>query len=367
MGSLVSVVAEVEGAIASGDQARRVTMLRRMTSLFTDEASRLDETQVAAFDEVILRLSRDIEIRARAELSERLADVANAPRQVVRRLAFDESAEVAGPVLERSTRIEEGDLVQIATERGQGHLMSLSRRSTLSERVTDMIVIRGDSSVVRSVAGNGGARFSTGGFNVLTERARDDNALQDTLQKRRDVPPGHQAQLVALAKERARAKLAEEFDADAASAAIAVAAQAVKKDDPALAAAIATVERRARPGAGLGIEESDVVAWITGGQTTEALVALARMAGVPPQMAVTAYEAAHYDPLLFLVRSVRFGWATLKMFLTAKNGGKAPDQDTMRSAFEAFQGLSVATAQRVVRFTAVRGQAAPGMAAPDAA
>jgi uncharacterized protein (DUF2336 family) len=367
VGSLVSVVAEVEGAIASGDQARRVTMLRRMTSLFTDEATRLDETQVAAFDEVILRLSKDIEVRARAELSDRLADVANAPRQTVRRLAFDEAVEVAGPVLERSSRISETDLVQIATERSQGHLMSLSRRASLSERVTDMIVVRGDEAVVRTVAGNGGARFSSGGFSMLTERAREDGALQDTLQKRRDVPPAYQAQLLVLAQERAKAKLAAEFDADAASAAIAAAATAVKKDDPALAAAIATVERRARPGVGLGIEETDVVAWVTGGQTTEALVALARMAGVPPQMAVTAFEAKHYDPLLFLVRSVRFGWGTLKNFIAAKNGGKTPDQDTIRSAFEAFQGLSVATAQRVVRFTAVRGQGAPGETTPNAA
>lgn len=355
MGTLVSVVAEVEGAIASGDQARRVGILRRMTSLFTDEAARLDETQVAAFDEVILRLSRDIETRARVELSERLADVANAPRQVVRRLAFDDAVEVAGPVLERSERLDEGDLVQIAKERGQGHLYALSRRATLSERVTDMIVIRGDETVVRSVAGNGGARFSGGGFSVLTERAKEDETLQTTLAKRRDVPPAHQAQLVALAEARARANLARDFDADAAASAAATVAKAMTQDEAALAAAIAVVERRARPGMGLGLEETDVAAWLSGGQTLEALVALARLAGVPPQMAVGAYEAVHYDPLLFLVRSVRFGWATLKLFLIAKTG-RTPDQDTMRSAFEAFQGLSIATAQRVVRFTAARGQ-----------
>ena len=355
MGTLVSVVAEVEGAIASGDHARRVGMLRRMTSLFTAEAARLDESQVAAFDEVILRLSRDIETRARADLSERLADVANAPRKVVRRLAFDEAVEVAGPVLERSDRIAENDLVQIAKERGQGHLFALSRRATLSERVTDMIVVRGDQKVVRSVAGNDGARFSDGGFTMLTERAREDATLQLTLRKRRDIPPVHQAQLVALAEARARAELAKDYGAETASAATAAVAKTLTKDEAALAAAIAFVERRARPGVGLGIEEGDVTVWIGNGQTIEALVGIARLAGVPPQIALNAYEAVHYDPLLFLVRSVRFGWVTLKMLLTAKTG-QAPDQDTLRSAFEAFQGLSVATAQRVVRFTAAREQ-----------
>lgn len=353
MGTLVSVVHEVESAVASGDQTARVTMLRRMTSLFAGEASRLGEEQVAAFDEVIVRLSQDIEVQARAELAERLADISNAPRRAVRKLAFDVAIEVAGPVLERSTRIEESDLVQIATEQGQGHLFALSRRATLSERVTDMIVIRGDDKVVRSVAGNGGARFSSGGFNVLTERARSDAALHTTLNKRRDIPPAQHAQLVAIAQERARANLAREFDAESASVAAATIAKSLLPDDAALAAAIATVERKALGGTGIGVDEADVVAWVNAGQTTEALVALSRIAGVPPQMAIKAQQAPHYDPLLFLVRSVRFGWGTLKLLLTTKTG-KAPDADTARSAFEAFQALSVSTAQRVVRFTAVR-------------
>lgn len=353
---LSSVVAQVEDAVASGDQVRRVGMLRSMTALFSAEAPRLGEEQVAAFDEVILRLSRDIETKARAELAERLADVGNAPRRVMRDLAFDASIEVAGPVLERSTRLAEGDLVEIAKEKGQGHLLSLSRRASLSERVTDMIVIRGDETVVRTVAGNEGARFSTGGYTMLTERARGDATLQATLVQRRDIPPAHHAQLVAIAEARARAALAQDFDADAASEAVAAAAKGMRPDeDAALAAAIATVERKARAGVGIGVEEADVVAWIHEGRTTEALVALARLAGVPPQMAVRAHQAAHYDPLLFLVRAVRFGWGTLKLLLTAKTG-RAPDADTARSAFEAFQALSVSTAQRVVRFTAVREQ-----------
>ena len=167
MHAISSVVADVEGAIASGDPHKRMGMLRQMTDLFAVEAPRLNEAQIDAFDAVILRLSRDIETRARAELSASLADVANAPRRVVRNLAYDPSADVAGPVLERSTRLEESDLVHIASGAGQQHLMALSRRSTLAERVTDVIVSRGNDQVVRSVAGNQGAREARGRWYVL--------------------------------------------------------------------------------------------------------------------------------------------------------------------------------------------------------
>lgn len=89
------------------------------------------------------------------------------------------------------------------------------------------------------------------------------------------------------------------------------------------------------------------------GQTTNALVALARLAGVPSAIAFNAHAAPTTDPLLFLVRSVRFGWKTLKLLITSRSTG-TPSAEVMQSAFQSFQELSVATAQRVVRFTAAR-------------
>ena len=119
-------------------------------------------------------------------------------------------------------------------------------------------------------------------------------------------------------------------------------------------AAIAAVQRKAGSG---GLVEADVVEWVRSGQIDEALAALAHLAGVPIQIVARAYRSPHYDPLLFILRSVRFGWGTFKAFLTAK-AGRAPPPEIMRSAFEAFQQLSVQTAQRVVRFTAARERAA---------
>jgi hypothetical protein len=68
------------------------------------------------------------------------------------------------------------------------------------------------------------------------------------------------------------------------------------------------------------------------------------------------YEGIHHDPLLFIVRSVRFGWGTLKLLLNARSGMQAASED-LNGAFEAFQQLSIQTAQRVVRFTAARERA----------
>jgi uncharacterized protein (DUF2336 family) len=357
-----SLVGEVEDAVASGDPIKRVDTLRRMTSLFVEQAPNLKETHVTVFDEVILRLARDLEFKARVELSERLADVSNAPLKVVRELAFDQDIQVAGPVLERSSRLDEDDLVAIAHDRGQDHLFALSRRATLSERVTDILVDRGDQRVVRSVADNDGARFSERGFSQLMTRAREDSTLQNILKARRDIPPRQLQELVAIAREKVRETLRDEyaeapdevFDTAVDEAALAAAETMqtnVLIND--FDAATAIVRQKARSG---GLVEDDVVDWIKTGQMEEAIAAMAHLAGIPVEMVARAYQAAHYDPLLFIVRSIKFGWGTFKLLLTVK-AGRQPSSDVIKSAFDSFQQLSVQTAQRVVRFTAVREQA----------
>ena len=50
-------------------------------------------------------------------------------------------------------------LVEIASEKSQGHLLAMAERPTLSPNLTDVIVARGDRNVVRRTAGNAGANF----------------------------------------------------------------------------------------------------------------------------------------------------------------------------------------------------------------
>jgi uncharacterized protein (DUF2336 family) len=218
MSSMFSFVSEVEEAIASKDATRRVDTLRRLTGLFVEQEEQLQEGHIEIFDEVILRLSRDLEQRARLELSEKFSDLARAPRKVIRSLAFDLDGAIARPVLERSSRLDEDDLVMIARARGQDHLLAISKRAELSERVTDVLVHRGDRMVVRSVAENDGARFSNDGFTQLLAKAREDNALQESLTARRDLPPQHVVRLVEIAREHVRRNLESELGDGAAEA-----------------------------------------------------------------------------------------------------------------------------------------------------
>src|SRR5882757_1319000 len=82
-----SIIVELEDAVAHGPPAKRVRTLRQVTDLFLQDAERFSDEQVKVFDDVLCLLVARVEIRARAELSKRLAPVDYAPFEVVQHLA----------------------------------------------------------------------------------------------------------------------------------------------------------------------------------------------------------------------------------------------------------------------------------------
>ena len=84
MTATLSLIDELETALAAGSNAQRISMLSRITDLFVEGASRYSPNQINLFDEVIGKLSNAIEAKARAKLASRLAPVPNSPAGVIR-------------------------------------------------------------------------------------------------------------------------------------------------------------------------------------------------------------------------------------------------------------------------------------------
>ena len=137
-------IPELDELIMHGSPERQVKTLKRVTAFFLDGASRLDESHVQVFDLVFSRLIDHVASKPRTELSCRLAPLGNAPVEAVRRLAQDDSIAVAGPVLKQAERLSESDLIDIAENKSQAHLLAISARVRLDEPVTDVLLRRGD-------------------------------------------------------------------------------------------------------------------------------------------------------------------------------------------------------------------------------
>src|SRR6266849_6704294 len=179
MSAAPSLIPELEDIVQHGSPRRRAQALRRITALFLDGASLFNEEHIRLFDDVFNRLIDEIESKARAELSHRLAPVGNAPGELICRLAHDDDILVAGPVLRQSRRLAETDLVEIAETKSQAHLLAIAARARVAENVTEVLVRRGDREVTRSVVENRGARLSEDSFNTLVAKSDGDDLLAE--------------------------------------------------------------------------------------------------------------------------------------------------------------------------------------------
>src|SRR6187401_2545601 len=169
-----ALIPELDEIVRGGDPKRRADAARRISELFLQGAANFRADHVDLFDGVLTSHVPHTELAARVDLAERLSLLVNAPRGLVGQLAHDDEIAIAGPLLRRSSVIDEKILVEIASEKGQDHLLAMAERPTLSADLTDVMVARGDRKVVRRAAGNAGAAFSSSSYSTLIQRAGQD-------------------------------------------------------------------------------------------------------------------------------------------------------------------------------------------------
>lgn len=356
MSTSASLIPELEDVIQNGSQEKRALMLKRIANLFSDGAAAFNEDHVGLFDDVLCRLVIEIEIKARAELAERLAPINNAPSELMRKLANDDDISVAGPVISQSARLAESDLVSIAKTKGQAHLIAISERDGIGEAVTDVLVRRGDTEVMHSVAGNQSAKLSEGGFSALVKRAEDDGALAEKVGARPDIPPHLfrdllvratavvQQRLLQSAKPETKAeiqrvldKVSKEFSKSAAI-----------RDYTAAQAVVMGLHQAGK------LNEAKLAEFANDKKYEETVTSLAMLCGVPIEAADRLMNGDRPDPILILCKAAGYNWMTVRAIIMSRPSAKGTSSQSLDAAYANFEKLTPATAQRVVRFWQVR-------------
>jgi uncharacterized protein (DUF2336 family) len=352
-----SLIDEVERVMATGSADQRVNILRRVTDLFMVGPDKYSELQVEIFGDVIGRLAEQIELKARAELANRLAPVNNAPVSVVRALAKDESIEVAGPVLSQSPRLTEQDLIEAAESRGQDRLLAISKRKSISEAISDLLVAHGDYEVLRSVARNEGARFSRVSYGRLVEKSIDDEELAVSVGLRKDISKEHFHALVARASEAVFKKLAAANPENAEEVNRVLFELTGRKVQPEIkrdyTQAKKEFERQQRAGRPF---EQLVQQFAINGKFEETIYAIAAACSVPVEMVERTLcdKSADIDALLLLLKAADLDWPTAKLILGMRRGSIGVSTQSAADAGRNYARLQAATAKRVVRFYQVR-------------
>ncbi len=357
MGAPQSIIAELEDAIQSGSQDRRVETLRRVTDLFLCGADRLNDSQIAVFDDVLGLLIKRIESKAMIELSTRLAPIDNAPPETVRRLAWDDNIAIAEPVLAHSTRLTSEDLIGVAEAKGQQHLLAIAGRSGLEEAITDVLVNRGDRAVKHKLAGNAGARFSESGFSTLVRNAQNDEALTERIGLRIDLPIRLLKELLLKATEAVRAKLLAVAHPEARAVIQQTLSKIAAEIDREAAAprdfglAVATISLMQKEGS---LSETAVLKFADELKYEEMVAAIGALCSTSVDLIAPLMKSARVDGLLVACKAAGLRWPTVRAVLQARFPGHTVSEAALSDAEADYRRLSEASAQRTLRFWKVR-------------
>jgi uncharacterized protein (DUF2336 family) len=355
-----NLINDLEDAIAHKDITHRAETLRRLTDLFVLGSTRYSGEQIALFDDVMSRLIDEVEVSARAAFGHRLATVPNAPPKVMRELAMDNAIEVAGPVLMHSEQIDDVALVESASTKSQDHLLAISRRKMLTEKVTDVLVDRGNQQVALSTAGNPGAAFSEFGYSTLVRRSQDDDKLAQCVWSRPEIPRQHLLKLFADASESVRLTL-EATDRRKAGLIREMVAQAsnqiqtkARDESAGYAAAYTLVEDLHNAGE---LDEAGLAAFAQKGKFDETAIALSLLCDLPIGLIERAFVQNWSEQLLVLAKSIELTWETTKAMLLLQNGAKDSSAPELEQSFASYMRLQSETAKKAVQFYRLREQA----------
>jgi uncharacterized protein (DUF2336 family) len=356
-----SLLDELQATLAHGTVARRVQTLRRVTDLFLNGAVDFSDEQIGLFDDVFQCLIEQIELSARALLSERLAPIDTAPPRTIRTLAFDDAIEIAGPVLSQSARLDDDALIELARSKSQAHLLAISLRKSLSDAVTDVLVLRGNDEVIQSTVNNPGAEISERGFSRLVNRAEGDDNLATCVGLRPNLPRHLYLKLLAKASAAVRERLEAAHPSQAGDVPSAVreatrraraATVAISKQTAIAHALIKSLHEDGR------LDEHQVAQFAAAGKFDETNAAIAALASVPVTIAENMMVETRAEGIMILAKVSGMSWSTVRAIIDMRDDLSGGEPTDLQACRDTYERLRPSTAQQVLRFHRMQ-EAAP--------
>ena len=272
---------------------------------------------------------------------------------------------MAEPVLRGSESIDEGTLAESARTKSQDHLLAISRRRSISEPVTDVLVERGNQQVVVSVAENAGAKFSDFGCSTLADRAKDDGELALRVWSRLDIPRQHLLSLFATASEAVRKELeaADRSKAELYRYMVAEAANqiqsTVRGGSEHYGLACELVETLHRSGE---LCERHLLVFGQAKKFDETTIALSLMCDLPVGHIERTIAEGHFDHILVLAKAIDLSWETTKEILLIRPDSTSNGDREIEACHASFLKLQSKTAKAAMQFYRLRARAARGAA-----
>lgn len=164
----------------------RSTLVEVVTDLPLSANDGISERERKLVFEILGKLVHETEMSVRRTISERMSDMPDAPRDMIRLLANDK-IEIAYPVLTKSTVLKDEDLVEIVRGRTLEHQLAVAIRQKVSESVSDALVGAGDKNVIKCLLQNTNAEISRATMEYLVDQSEREDSFREPIVRRQDL------------------------------------------------------------------------------------------------------------------------------------------------------------------------------------
>ncbi|MBO6765586.1 DUF2336 domain-containing protein [Maricaulis sp.] len=176
-------------------------------------AQPLSPTADPVAGELLVTLSAKSDTATKAEIAARLAPCDWAPHDIIRFLAF-EPIEVSAVIIEKSSKLTQKDMIELAESGTTEHRKVLAMRANLCLAVSDTLARPGEAIVLRALANNSTAEISENTLDICLTVARDNPKLREALARRHDLTTDFATQLCIMLPENWREELYRRFGLD---------------------------------------------------------------------------------------------------------------------------------------------------------
>lgn len=166
----------------------RRALVEAIGSLSLNAGSQLSDRERGLMFDILGHMVHETEMSVRRTVSACLAELPDAPRDLIRLLANDD-IEIAYPVLTNSGVLENDDLIEVIRHRTQEHQLAITIRQNIDESVSEALIETGNENVIRSLLKNNDAKISRSTMEYLVEQSMRVDSFQDPILRRRDLDP----------------------------------------------------------------------------------------------------------------------------------------------------------------------------------
>ncbi|GEO82769.1 DUF2336 domain-containing protein [Pararhodospirillum oryzae] len=200
---------DVTRLLSDPSSSNRAETAGKLARQFEGGALTAAERRMA--EDIFRLFAKDVEVQVRQALASNLKETPLIPHDLARVLAGDVD-EVALPILEYSSVLNDQDLLEIVRSHANTKMEAIARRKEVSEEVSGALVETGGEEVVATLISNVGAQMSDASLERAIDRFGDSERVQLPMVQRPRLPATVAEKLVDKVSENLRAALVSRHD-----------------------------------------------------------------------------------------------------------------------------------------------------------